>query len=137
LQAVNASAVGPLGGEAMHRSVVLCPKAKLPASVELGDSVSIETCSRSTGLDCSGDCLPQLSYSAGEVKEFLAPQMQEWCSICGSMLTSEDWYASRLAAVGGYRTAANHLDDSRTVDGNRQRMCWNCSQTAIAIGGAE
>jgi hypothetical protein len=61
----------------MHRSVVFCPRAKLPAAVGLDDSLSIEACSRSTGLDCNRDCLPQLSYSAEEVNEFLARQVQE------------------------------------------------------------
>ncbi len=111
-----------------HHSVALCPRAKMPAAVDIDDSLTIEACSRSPNLDCNRGCLPQLRFCADELDEFLAPHAQKWCSICGSMLTSEDWYASRLATKGIY---GNHLDDSRAIDGNRQGICWYCDQRLL------
>ncbi len=115
-----------------RRSVVLCPRAKLPAAVELDDSLSIEACSRSASLDCNRDCLPQLSYFAQELDEFLALQPQVWCSICGSMLASDDWYASRMSAVSTNIPTGSDSGLGQTTGGDDQRICWNCYMENLA-----
>jgi hypothetical protein len=110
-----------------HRSsVVLCPKAKLPASVDFDDSLIIKACSRSSALQsCSQDCLLQLHFAAEELENFVTShQGQGWCRICGTMLTADDWYASRMAAG-----TARNSDRSLAIGENGQ-VCWNCYQAA-------
>lgn len=109
-----------------RRSVVLCPKVKLPAAVGVDNALSIEACSRSPRLqDCNQDCLSQLRFSAEELEGFLTSHAQEWCSICGTMLTSDDWYASRTAAVSATTTGSD-AGCWRAIGEDGQNICWNC-----------
>lgn len=108
-----------------RRSVVVCPKAHLPAAVNFDDSLVIEVCSRSRNLSCIQECVPQLRFSADDLENFVAVHHEQgWCRICGSMLSADDWYASRMAAA----TVSN----SRLVlaiDDNDQRICCRCCQS--------
>lgn len=123
-----------MNSKPQRRSVILCPKAKLPAAVGVDDALSIEACSRSPRLqDCNRDCLSQLRFSAEELEGFLTSHAQEWCSICGTMLTSDDWYASRMAAVWADRPGTNDSNVSRAIGEYGHRICWNCYQVSIPI----
>lgn len=107
----------------IRRSVVVCPRVHLPAAVNFDDSLVFEVCSRSPDLSCKQDCVSQLHFSADELENFVTfHHEQGWCRICGTMLSAEDWYASRMAAA----TASN----SRSVlaNDNDQRICWRCCQ---------
>lgn len=104
-----------------RRSVVLCPKANLPAAVDLDDSLGIKGCSRLPVLkQCEEDCGAQLHFCAEELEDFLT-QAPAWCSICGTMLNGDDWYASRMAAAN-VSDSGNALATSE----NGERICWNC-----------
>lgn len=80
-----------------RRSVVVCPRTRFPALVDVDGYLAIEACSRlPSALDCDHGCLPQLQFSAEGVGTFLAAG--KCCTICGGALNSDDWHASRLAA---------------------------------------
>jgi len=107
-----------------RHSVVVCPKVQLPAAVALDDSLVLEACSRVPNLSCKQDCVLQLHFSADELEDFVTVHREQgWCRICGTMLTADDWYASRMAAA----TASNSRSVLAIGD-NGQRTCWRCCQ---------
>ncbi len=114
-----------------RRSVVLCPKIQMPAAVEVEDPLCIEACSRSPSLDCNRDCLSQLRFSAEELEDFLSSHAHEWCSSCGTILTCEDWYASRLVVACGADRHTMNEGLSQAEGERRQRICWNCYQSCV------
>lgn len=104
-----------------RRSVVLCPTVHLPAAVNFDDSLVLEVCSRRPDLSCEQDCVSQLRFSADELENFVAVHREQgWCRICGTMLTSDDWYASRMEAA----TASN--SHWVLAGDNDQPICWRC-----------
>ncbi len=118
-----------LGAHALlphRRSIVLCPKAKLPAAVILDGHLAIEACSRSLNPQgCNQGCLPQLDFSPEEVGDFVAARR---CGICRAPLTAADWYASRLAAASPDGRKPAGCGGLLTYDENGQRLCWKCNQ---------
>ena len=87
-----------------HRSkaaIVICPTAKAPAEVGLDDSQRVESCSRWPDLqpDCTQTCLSQAKFSAEDLNDFVARYEGKKCALCGSEITRDDWYKSRLAAL--------------------------------------
>ena len=110
-----------------RRSVVLCPKANLPAEVGIDQSLGIKACSRLPALQqCQEDCALQLHFCSEELQDFLS-HPPGWCSVCGTMLTGEDWYASRMAAA-----TMNESGYLQAISKNGQRICWNCFKNATS-----
>ncbi len=110
---------------------VLCPGSKLPAAVDVDGQLAIEACSRgSNAQDCNLGCLPQLWFSTEELDNFLAKQ--ESCRMCGSALTSEDWYASRLAAASVDRATENDCHRRLITNENNKVLRSSCSQLRTA-----
>lgn len=104
-----------------RRSVVVCPTVHLPAAVNFDDSLILEACSRSPNLSCNKECVSQLRFSDDELENFVTVQHEQgWCQICGTVLTADDWYASRMAAI-----SASH---SRSVLATDELICWRCCQ---------
>jgi hypothetical protein len=108
----------------IRRSVVVCPRVHLPAAVDLDDSLVLESCSRSPNLSCKQECVSQLHFSADDLENFVTVHREQgWCRICGTMLTPDDWYASRMAAAGASNSRA-----VPAIGDNGQRICWRCCQ---------
>ena len=81
-------------------TVVICPTAELPAEVGLDPVHGMESCSRWPELQsCSQACMPQVKFSAEELVDFTARYEGNKCAPCGVVLTRDDWYQSRLAAL--------------------------------------
>lgn len=81
-------------------TVVICPTAKLPAAVGLDPELRMESCSRWPELQsCSQSCMPQVQFSAEDLNDFAARYDGKKCSSCGTPLTRDDWYKSRLAVL--------------------------------------
>ncbi len=81
-------------------TVVICPTMKLPAEVGLDPELHMESCSRWQELQsCSQSCLPQVQFSAEDLNDFAAHYEGKKCSSCGTTLTRDDWYKSRLAVL--------------------------------------
>jgi hypothetical protein len=89
----------PLAGS--HKTtVVICPTAELPAQVGLDPAQGMESCSRWPKLQgCSQSCMPQVKFSGEELVEFTARYEGKKCTSCGAVLTRNDWYQTRLAAL--------------------------------------
>ena len=78
-------------------TVVICPPMKLPAEVELGRDLRIGSCSRwPESLSCSQSCMPQAQFSAEDLNDFAARYKGKKCVSCGTALSRDDWYKSRL-----------------------------------------
>ena len=110
-----------------RRSVVICPKAKLPASVDFDTSLAVGACSRAPRLHrCDRACVPQLRFAAEELESFVAFYAEQgWCRICGNVLTADDWYASRMAAA-----TSSNSGCSLAIEEDGQRICWRCYEGA-------
>jgi hypothetical protein len=81
-------------------TVVICPPMKLPAEVELGRDLRIGSCSRwPESLSCSQSCMPQAQFSAEDLNDFAARYKGKKCASCGTALSRDDWYKSRLAVL--------------------------------------
>ncbi len=81
-------------------TVVICPTVKLPAEVRLDPELRMESCSRWPELEnCSQSCMPQVQFSAEDLNDFAARYEGKQCSSCGTALTRDDWYKSRLAGL--------------------------------------
>ena len=81
-------------------TVVICPTAGLPAEVRLDLDRRTESCSRWPELQvCSQSCMAQLQFSAEDMNDFAAHYEGKKCASCGAVLTRDDWYKSRLAAL--------------------------------------
>jgi hypothetical protein len=81
-------------------TVVICPTVKLPAEVGLDPELRMESCSRWPELQgCSQSCMPQVQFSAEDLNDFAARYEGKKCSSCGTALTQDDWYKSRLAVL--------------------------------------
>ncbi len=106
-----------------RRSVVLCPRSKLPAAVDVDGQLAIEACSRGPNAqECDLGCLPQLWFSAEELDNFLAKR--ESCRMCGSVLTSDDWYANRLVRVN--KATEGDWIDKLIAGETSQVLCSSC-----------
>ncbi len=107
-----------------RRSVVVCPRTRFPALVDVDGYLAIEACSRlPSALDCDHGCLPQLQFSTEGVGTFLAAK--KCCTICGGALNSDDWYASRPAA------GAASSEQLAASEGGHV-ICWRCYQACSA-----
>ena len=103
---------------AVKKATVVCPTAQLPAEVRFHSDGHIESCSRlPSSEDCSQTCAPQLQFSADELSEFAAKYEGQNCTCCGTALTRDDWYKSRLAIP---------TPVSKT---RAQPICFTCYQT--------
>jgi hypothetical protein len=81
-------------------TVVICPTMKLPADVGLDPELRMESCSRWPELQgCSQSCMPQVQFSAEDLSDFAAHYEGKKCSSCGTALTQDDWYKSRLSVL--------------------------------------
>ncbi len=82
-------------------TVVVCPRAQLPAEVRLRvGAARIDSCSRWPQLKgCRQTCASQLRYSADDVSKFVMKNEGQPCAVCGNVLTREDWYSSRLVVM--------------------------------------
>ena len=81
-------------------TVVICPPMKLPAEVGLDSDLHMESCSRWPELQsCSQSCMPQVQFSAEDLKDFAARYEGKKCASCGAALTRDDWYKTRLAVL--------------------------------------
>jgi len=81
-------------------TVVICPTAELPAQVGLDPLHGMESCSRWPELQgCSQACMLQVKFSAEDLEDFAARYEGKKCGSCGEVLTRDDWYQSRLAAL--------------------------------------
>jgi hypothetical protein len=117
-----------------RRSVVVCPKAKLPASVVFDTSLAIGACSRAPRVHCCDRaCLPQLRFASEDLESFVSfYNEQGWCRICGNILTANDWYASRMAAA----TSSNSGYSMGLAEGGQQ-ICWRCAAGDICYPSAQ
>lgn len=80
-------------------TVVICPMAELPAEVGLDPASRMASCSRwPESQACSQACMPQVKFSAEELKDFTARNESNKCA-CGEALTADDWYKNRLAVL--------------------------------------
>jgi hypothetical protein len=81
-------------------TVVICPKAKLPAQVGTDAACRLHSCSRWTESEgCSQTCMPQIEFCAEELERFKSKCEGTKCMSCGVTLTAADWYNNRLMAV--------------------------------------
>jgi hypothetical protein len=104
-------------------SVVVCPTAQLPAEVGLHSDASIESCSRWPHLEgCSQTCAPQLHFSAENLSEFAVRHEGKHCISCGTVLTLDDWYRSRLA------TLTANAATPQIATPNAHPICFACNQ---------
>jgi hypothetical protein len=79
---------------------VICPPAELLAELGLDRDQRIDTCSRwPERAGCNQTCGPQVQFSAGDLSDFAAQCEGKNCSLCGAVLTRDDWYKSRLSAL--------------------------------------
>jgi hypothetical protein len=75
------------------------PTAQLPAEVRLNSDAGIESCSRMPYPEsCSQNCTSQLQFSPDNLSEFVEKHEGKKCASCGTNLTGEEWYKSRLTA---------------------------------------
>jgi hypothetical protein len=89
-------------------TVVICPTAELPAQVGLDSVERLESCSRWPELEgCSQACMPQVKFSAEDLEDFAARYEGKKCTLCGAVLTQDDWYQSRLTALGPKASTAD------------------------------
>jgi hypothetical protein len=87
-------------GASKELTVVICPKAKLPAQVALDGDHGIRSCSRWNDSDhCSRTCLPQIRLCAEDLQGFAARYEGKPCTSCRVALTASDWYGTRLMAL--------------------------------------
>jgi hypothetical protein len=100
-----ASFLSSLGARGILRrcdktTVVICPTLKLPAELGLDSDVCMESCSRWPELQiCSQSCMPQIQFAAEDLNDFAARYEDKKCGSCGTALTRDDWYKSRLAVL--------------------------------------
>jgi hypothetical protein len=115
-------------------TVVICPTAELPAQVELDAVQRMESCSRWPELEgCSRACMPQIRFSAEELREFTAPYEGKPCTSCGVAITGGDWYRSRLAAP----TEAERPDQSGSLSLSSledKPICLHCYSATMLLG---
>lgn len=83
------------------KTVVICPTAQRPAQVEVDPAHGLQSCSRWPELQaaCTEACMPQVRFSAEELKDFTTRYRGKRCASCGAQLTRDDWYSNRLAAL--------------------------------------
>ncbi len=117
----------------VKKTTVVCPATNLPAEVRSGGwDGRIDSCSRLPDTEqCSQSCAPQLQFSAEDLSEFTAKYEGRNCASCGSALTKDDWYKSRLAtAIVDTGASATHpTSSSSPVSKTRaQPICFTCYQ---------
>lgn len=99
IRSFYSSAYATLAGS--HKTtVVICPKAELPAQVGLDPDYGMKSCSRWPELQgCSQSCIQQVKFSSGGLEDFSVRYEGKKCAPCGAVLTRNDWYQSRLVAL--------------------------------------
>jgi len=112
-------------------TVVICPTVKLPAEVGLDPELRMESCSRWPELQsCSQSCMPQVQFSAEDLNDFAAHYEGKKCSSCGTALTRDDWYKSRLAVLetnpGVSKAPEVHRPSMLSVPGTGDPICSAC-----------
>jgi hypothetical protein len=117
---------------AVRKTTVVCPAAQLPAEVRSHSDGRIDSCSRLPDTEqCSQSCAPQLQFSADDLSEFTAKYEGKNCASCGTALTKDDWYKSRLATsmadngASGTRSTPYSPTVSKT---KAQPICFACYQ---------
>jgi hypothetical protein len=104
-----------------RRALVICPPANLPAEVTADSKLRILSCSRlPDGHQCDRACLPQLGFASGDLGAFLASHGGKSCASCGTVISADDWYKSRLRHQD---TAAGETPEEK---GQHSPVCWEC-----------
>jgi hypothetical protein len=116
------------------KTVVVCPANELPAEVSLDESLRMESCSRWPHVgECTQACIPQVQFSPESLEDFAAAHMGEQCVGCGTVLTREDWYNSRLGAVqptgGSPATGPQTIIAAQAKKSPLCSACYSASQT--------
>lgn len=127
-----------IGSDSRKRmTVVICPTAQLPARVGLDVVNGMRSCSRWPERQdgCSEACLPQIQFSAEELKDFTARQEGKKCSSCGNELTADDWYRSRLAAFSSGKGSEKLVGTQRySFSEETAPVCSTCFDARISTG---
>jgi hypothetical protein len=104
-----------------RKALVICPPANLPAEVVVDPSLRIFSCSRlPDGHQCDRHCLPQLGFASGDLGAFLASHGGKSCTSCGTVISADDWYKSRL------RHQDTPATEVREEKGQHSPVCWEC-----------
>jgi hypothetical protein len=112
---------------AVKKTSVLCPTAQLPAEVRLNSDTGIESCSRMPYPEsCSQNCTSQLQFSPDNLSEFVEKHEGKKCASCGTNLTGEDWYKSRLTAHT--RIPEGSPSPAARMTTKAQPVCFACYQ---------
>ncbi len=110
-------------GHSERRSVVVCPRERMPAAVALHPTNRLAACSRrGEQIPCGEECMPQLQYSGDELARFLQRNEGKSCSRCGAPISAKDWYGSRLAGLGA-RSGTGAAD---MAGSSLPPICCNC-----------
>jgi hypothetical protein len=112
-------------------TVVICPTVKLPAEVGLDPKLRMESCSRWPELqNCSQSCMPQVEFSVEDLNDFTARYDGKKCSSCGTALSRDDWYKSRLAVLetntGAPRISEVVRPSVASIPETRDPICSAC-----------
>jgi hypothetical protein len=108
-----------------HLTVVICPKAKLPAEVGLDARQDIESCSRWNGSShCSQTCLPQIRFCAEGLQEFRERYEGKICASCGAPLMPSDWYETRLMGLAA--AAGEEISSGGALPAEDNPICSSC-----------
>ncbi len=129
---------GVLGRRA-RTTVVICPTRELPAEVELALDHRMESCSRWPELQgCSQSCTPQVQFSPEDLNDFAARYEGKECASCGAVLSRDDWYKSRLAALDTQAGTPEILGGVRpsffSITANSDPICSTCYGTKMRTG---
>jgi hypothetical protein len=108
-------------------TIVICPTMEMPAQVGVDPASRLESCSRWPHLQgCSQACLPQVKFSAEELVDFTARYDGDKCA-CGGVLTADDWYQSRLTALGPKAATADMPESlTRRLHEDSSPICSAC-----------
>jgi hypothetical protein len=124
--------VFPKTVRAFNKTTVVCPTERLPAEIALGLDSNVESCSRWPRQEgCSQTCAPQLQFSAADLSEFTVRYEGKNCVSCGTVLTRDDWYKSRLAIPAAQPPEAAELPQVSSSSAanpkeNGQPVCFPC-----------
>lgn len=126
---------GILGGP-QKTTVVICPSAQLPAQAGLDTLQRMDSCSRWPELEgCRQACMLQIRYSAEELHDFVARYEGKQCTSCGALMTGDDWYRNRLAALEAETARPNRLGyPSLSFRDASAPICSTCYGAKVGIG---
>ena len=116
-------------------TVVICPTAELPAQVELDGVQRMGSCSRWPELEgCSQACMPQIRFSADDLREFTARYEGKPCTSCGVAIGGDDWYRSRLAAPAEAERPDRPGSLSLSSLEDKAPICLDCHSATMHLG---